>query len=56
MVDGFEARMKQAGKSLEDYRYPANHAFAYPTGQNYDKEDAQTAWKRTLAFLRKNLA
>lgn len=56
MVDGFEARMKQAGKSLEDYRYSANHAFANPTGQNYDKEDAQTAWKRTLAFLRKNLA
>jgi carboxymethylenebutenolidase len=56
MVDGFEARMKQAGKSLEDYRYSANHAFANPTGQNYDKEDAQTAWRRTLAFLRKNLA
>jgi carboxymethylenebutenolidase len=56
MVEGFEARMKQAGKSLEDYRYSANHAFANPTGQNYDKEDAQTAWKRTLAFLRKNLA
>jgi carboxymethylenebutenolidase len=55
MVDGFEARMKQAGKSLEDYRYSANHAFANPTGQNYDKEDAQTAWKRTLDFLRKNL-
>jgi len=47
--------MKQAGKSLEDYRYSANHAFANPTGQNYDKEDAQTAWKRTLAFLHKNL-
>ena len=56
MVDGFEARMKQDGKALEVHWYSANHAFANPTGQNYDKEDAQTAWKRTLAFLRKNLA
>ena len=56
MVDGFEARMKQDGKPLEVHWYSANHAFANPTGQNYDEEDAQTAWKRTLAFLRKNLA
>ncbi len=56
MVDGFEARMKQDGKPLEVHWYSANHAFANPTGQNYDKEDAQTAWQRTLAFLRKNLA
>lgn len=55
MVDGFAAAMKQAGKSLEYYEYPADHAFANPTGQNYDKADAQTAWQRTLAFLRKNL-
>jgi carboxymethylenebutenolidase len=56
MVAGFAAAMKQAGKSLEYYEYPADHAFANPTGQSYDKEDAQTAWQRTLAFLRKNLA
>jgi len=56
MVEGFEDRMKQDGKSLEVHWYTANHAFANPTGQNYDKEDAQAAWKRTLDFLRKNLA
>jgi carboxymethylenebutenolidase len=56
MVEGFEAKMKQDGKPLEVHWYTANHAFANPTGQNYDKEDAQTAWKRTLDFLRKNLA
>jgi carboxymethylenebutenolidase len=56
MVEGFEAKMKQDGKPLEVHWYTANHAFANPTGQNYDKEDAQTAWKRTLNFLRKNLA
>ncbi|MGH6928200.1 MAG: dienelactone hydrolase family protein [Dongiaceae bacterium] len=56
MVEAFEANMQQAGKSLEVHWYAANHAFANPTGDNYDKEDAQTAWQRTLEFLRKNLA
>jgi carboxymethylenebutenolidase len=55
MVAGFEAEMKKAGKPLTAYWYPADHAFANPTGQNYDKEDAQLAWSRTLAFLRANL-
>jgi len=46
----------EAGRqSLEDYRYSANHAFANPTGQNYDKK-TRRPWKRTLAFLHKNLA
>lgn len=56
MVEAFEANMQQAGKSLEVHWYSANHAFANPTGDNYDKENAQTAWQRTLEFLRKNLA
>ncbi len=55
MVQGFEANLKAAGKRAEIYSYSANHAFANPTGDNYDKEDAQTAWARTLEFLRKNL-
>jgi carboxymethylenebutenolidase len=55
MVQGFEANLKAAGKSAEIYSYSANHAFANPTGDNYDKEDAQTAWARTLDFFRKNL-
>jgi carboxymethylenebutenolidase len=56
MVEAFEANMHRAGKPLELHWYSADHAFANPTGQNYDKEDAQTAWGRTLEFLRKNLA
>jgi carboxymethylenebutenolidase len=56
MVAGFEAEMKKANKPLTTYSYPADHAFANPTGQNYDKEDAQLAWTRTLAFLRANLS
>jgi carboxymethylenebutenolidase len=55
MVAGFEAAMKIAGKSLEDYSYDADHAFANPTGQNYDAEDARLAWDRTAAFLSRTL-
>jgi carboxymethylenebutenolidase len=55
MVAGFEAEMKKAGKTLEDYSYPANHAFANPTGPSYDPAQAQLAWQRTLAFLKANL-
>jgi carboxymethylenebutenolidase len=56
MVDGFEAAMKQDGKPAEIYRYAdANHAFANPTGQSYEKEDARVAWDRTVAFLKKTI-
>jgi carboxymethylenebutenolidase len=55
MVDGFVAAMQQAGKPLEVHWYSADHAFANPTGANYDQEDAQTAWSRTLAFFRAHL-
>jgi carboxymethylenebutenolidase len=48
--------MKQAGKVLEVHRYDANHAFANPTGQNYDAEDARKAWDQTVAFLKLVLA
>lgn len=53
MVKGFEAEAKKAGKSVTAYSYNANHAFANPTGASYHKADAQLAWKRTLAFLKK---
>jgi carboxymethylenebutenolidase len=56
MVDGFEAGMKQAGKPAEIHWYAADHAFANPTGQNYDSDDAQAAWQRTLAFFRAHLS
>jgi carboxymethylenebutenolidase len=55
MVGGFEKAMKEAGKKLTVYWYNANHAFANPTGANYHKEDAQTAWTRTLQFLKQTL-
>jgi carboxymethylenebutenolidase len=55
MVDGFQAAMKEAGKVLEVHRYDANHAFANPTGDHYDADDARTAWDRTVAFLKTTL-
>ena len=55
MVDGFQAAMKQAGKVLEVHRYDANHAFANPTGDNYNAADAREAWDRTVAFLKTTL-
>ncbi|MDZ4736080.1 MAG: dienelactone hydrolase family protein [Rhodospirillaceae bacterium] len=54
-VDPFVARMKEAKQPVEVFWYDADHAFANPTGDNYDSEDAQLAWRRTLDFLRANL-
>ncbi len=51
MVDPFVARMQEAQKSVKVYWYDADHAFANPTGDHYDQEDAQLAWQRTLDFL-----
>lgn len=52
-VDTFEARLKEIGKTATIYRYAdAKHAFANPTGQNYQAEDARVAWDRTVAFLK----
>jgi carboxymethylenebutenolidase len=47
--------MKEAKKSLEVHWYDANHAFANPTGDNYDQDDAKLAWRRTLDFLGRHL-
>lgn len=55
MVDPFVERLKQAGKKAEIYWYEADHAFANPTGTNFQKPDADLAWRRTLAFFAANL-
>lgn len=51
MVDAFAAEMEKAGKDLTLHWYEADHAFANPTGNRYDAEDAQLAWRRTLDFF-----
>jgi carboxymethylenebutenolidase len=54
----FEAALKGTGKTYELYVYEGvNHAFNNDTGgARYNKEAADLAWRRTLAFLRRYLA
>ena len=51
-VRGFEQTLKALGKNHEIVVYPGvGHAFANPSGNNYDPQVAQMAWEKTLAFL-----
>jgi carboxymethylenebutenolidase len=51
MVSTWTAAMNDAAKSYTVHWYEADHAFANPTGNAYDGEDAQLAWQRTLTFF-----
>ncbi|MBI1205681.1 MAG: dienelactone hydrolase family protein [Azospirillum sp.] len=55
MVEQFRQALERANQPFEIFSYDADHAFANPTGRNYDSEDAQVAWERTLAFLSRTL-
>lgn len=45
--------LKEMGKKYTYYVYPnASHAFFNDTGPNYDAKAAESAWARTLDFLR----
>jgi len=51
-VRAFEQRLKSAGKDVTITVYPeAGHAFANPTGENYEAGPAEDAWNQTTAFL-----
>jgi carboxymethylenebutenolidase len=56
-IAAYEAALKAAGKSYELHMYPgAQHAFNNDTGPaRYNKDAADLAWSRTLAFFRKHL-
>lgn len=56
-IAAYEAALKAAGKTYELHMYPgAQHAFNNDTNAaRYNKEAADLAWGRTLAFFRKNL-
>ncbi len=51
MVEGFATALEAADHPYVIYWYDADHAFANPTGNNYDGEDARLSWRRTLDFL-----
>ncbi len=55
MVGGFERALEATGKDAEIHWYVADHAFANPTGERYDEEDAALSWTRTLTFFAEHL-
>jgi carboxymethylenebutenolidase len=55
-VKAFEATLERLRKDHQIHVYPgAGHAFANPTGNNYNPVTADDAWVRTLEFLDQNL-
>ncbi|PSF39074.1 carboxymethylenebutenolidase [Aphanothece hegewaldii CCALA 016] len=55
-VKQFDTTLKTLGKPAEIYIYPnVNHAFANPSGMNYNAEAAEDAWHKTTVFLEKHL-
>src|SRR6202158_1572153 len=56
LVDAFEQGMKSAGKSLELFRYDAEHAFVNEQRQSvHDRKAAELAWGRATEFFKKHL-
>ncbi len=56
LVNGFEKAMKAAGKSLELFRYDAEHAFVNEQRQSvHDRKAAELAWDRATQYFRKHL-
>lgn len=55
-VEAFSATLDTLGKDATIVVYPgAGHAFANPSGKNYQPEAAEQAWGVTLEFLAENL-
>ena len=56
-VQAFQASLERLRKDFEIHIYPdVGHAFANPTGTNYNAEAATDAWARTIEFLGRHLA
>jgi carboxymethylenebutenolidase len=56
-VRTFGQALENLGKVYEIEIYPdVGHAFANPSGNNYNADVAEQAWDRTVAFLRNHLA
>jgi len=55
-VNKFEAALNEAGVNNSIHIYEgADHAFANPSGTRYQKEAAEDAWQKTVAFLAEHL-
>ena len=55
-IAAYEEALKANKKKYAKYQYPGTqHAFNNDTGNRYNKEQAEIAWKRTLDFFKENL-
>ena len=55
-IPAFKEALEKAGIAHEIHMYPGTgHAFFNDTGARYNKEAAELAWKRTLAFYERTL-
>ncbi|MGH9335601.1 MAG: dienelactone hydrolase family protein, partial [Vicinamibacteria bacterium] len=55
-VRAFESALQELGKDASVHVYEgADHAFANPSGQNYQAEEADDAWQKTIAFFAEHL-
>lgn len=57
-IPAYEAALKASGKTYEIFVYPnTNHGFNNDTSEaRYNKEAADLAWSRSIAFFKKHLA
>ena len=56
-VEAFRDSLQRLRKNHEIHIYPGvGHAFANPTGRNYNAAAAEDAWRRTLEFLHLHLS
>jgi len=56
-VEAFRDSLMRLRKNYEVHIYPdVGHAFANPTGNNYNAPAAEDAWRRTLEFLDHHLS
>lgn len=54
-VEALQSRLEGRDANVQIHQYDAGHAFANPSGEQYDAEAAQNAWMRTTDFLRTHL-
>jgi len=56
-VEAFRDALERLRKNHDIHIYPGvGHAFANPTGNNYNAAAAEDAWRRTLEFLKLHLS
>jgi len=54
-VQAFHDALKEGSKPVTVHMYPAEHAFANPSGKRYDEASAPKAWELTRSFLASHL-